>query len=134
MALAALSARCEARSTVSRSASASSVLIVATSEAGSTRPDTCTTSGSSKQRTTCAIASNLADVREELVAEALALRSAGDEARDVHELDRGRHDFFRLRDGGKRARRGSGTGTMPTFGSIVQKDSSRRRCRRASAR
>ena len=57
MAFAALSARCTARSTVSRSASASSVLMMATSDAGSTRPETCTTSGSSKQRTTCAIAS-----------------------------------------------------------------------------
>ncbi len=40
----------------------------------------------------------LADVREELVAEALALRGAGHEARDVDELDRGRQDFLRLRD------------------------------------
>ena len=33
---------------------------------------------------------DLADVGEELVAEALALRRAGDEAGDVDELDRGR--------------------------------------------
>ena len=44
----------------------------------------------------------LADVREELVAEALALRRAGDEARDVDELDRRREIFSRLRDLGER--------------------------------
>ena len=44
-------------STAARSASASSVLIVSMSETGSTLPATCTTLSSSKQRTTCAIAS-----------------------------------------------------------------------------
>ena len=34
----------------------------------------------------------LADVREELVAQALALAGAGHETRDVHELDGGGHD------------------------------------------
>jgi hypothetical protein len=44
----------------------------------------------------------LADVREELVAEAFALRGAGDESRDVDELDgRGNH-FFRMRNRRKR--------------------------------
>ena len=37
----------------------------------------------------------LADVREELVAEALALRGAGHQAGDVDELDRRRHDLLR---------------------------------------
>ena len=44
----------------------------------------------------------LADVREELVAEALALRRALDEARDVDELHDGGHHFFRLHDRGDR--------------------------------
>src|SRR5690606_13690043 len=41
------------------------------------------------------------DVRKELVAEALALRGAGDEACDVHELDRRRQHLLRLDDAGK---------------------------------
>ena len=44
----------------------------------------------------------LADVREELVAEAFALRGAGHEARDVHELDRGRQHLLGLGDVGQR--------------------------------
>ena len=36
----------------------------------------------------------LADVRQELVAEALTLGRAGDEPGDVHELDRGRNDLL----------------------------------------
>ncbi|KGD42250.1 hypothetical protein DO70_6530 [Burkholderia pseudomallei] len=43
-----------------------------------------------------------ADVREELVAEALALARAGDEARDVDEFDDGRHDALGLDDFGER--------------------------------
>jgi hypothetical protein len=56
-----------------------------------------TTSGSSKQRTTCTIV-DLADVGEELVAEAFALAGAGDEAGDVHELDGGGDDDVGLGD------------------------------------
>jgi len=41
----------------------------------------------------------LADVREELVAEALALGGAGHQARDVDELDHRRDDLLRLDDG-----------------------------------
>ena len=62
----------------------------------------------------------LAYVREELVAEALAFGRAGDETRDVHELHRRRRHLGgagNLRD---LLQRGSGTGTTPTFGSIVQ--------------
>ena len=62
----------------------------------------------------------LADVGEELVAEPFALRRAGDESGDVDELDGRRQHLLRLRDGRERARRGSGTSTMPTLGSIVQ--------------
>ncbi len=45
---------------------------------------------------------DFADVREELVAEPLALRRARDEAGDVDELDRRRNDFLRLHDVGER--------------------------------
>ena len=62
----------------------------------------------------------LADVREELVAEALALRRARDEARDVDELDDAGMIFCGLTMSASASRRGSGTGTTPTFGSIVQ--------------
>ena len=44
----------------------------------------------------------LADVRQELVAEPLALRGARDEPGDVDELDRGRQDLLGLRDVGER--------------------------------
>jgi hypothetical protein len=40
----------------------------------------------------------LADVREELIAEALALGGALDDAGDVHERDRGRKDLLRAED------------------------------------
>ena len=42
------------------------------------------------------------NVRKELVAEAFALRSALHDARDVHELDGGGEDAFRLHDGRER--------------------------------
>ena len=44
----------------------------------------------------------LADVREELVAEPLALRRAFDEPRDVDELDDGGHDLLGAHDRGER--------------------------------
>jgi len=66
-----------------------------------------------------------ADIGEELVAQAFALRCAGHEPRDIDELDRGGDDFFlRLAMAASLARRGSGTSTMPIFGSMVQNDSS----------
>ena len=43
----------------------------------------------------------LADVREELIAEALALGGAGDQPGDVHELHRARHHPRRAHDRGK---------------------------------
>ncbi len=43
----------------------------------------------------------LADVRQELVAEPLALRCAGDQPGDVDEFNRGREDLLRFRDRGK---------------------------------
>ena len=63
----------------------------------------------------------LADVGKELVAKPLALRRAGDQAGDVDEFDDRGNDFLRLDDVRQRSSRGSGTGTMPTFGSMVQK-------------
>ena len=62
----------------------------------------------------------LADVGQELVAEPLALVRARDEARDVVELDRVRHDA-RGADGLAPRRRAArrAPGTTATFGSIV---------------
>ena len=63
----------------------------------------------------------LADVRQELVAETFALGRAGDQAGDVDELDRRRQDALpACTMPASTSRRGSGTGTTPTFGSIVQ--------------
>jgi hypothetical protein len=62
-----------------------------------------------------------ADVGQELVAQAFALGGAGHQAGDVHEFDDGRLDLLRLDDLDKASSRGSGTSTMPTLGSMVQK-------------
>ena len=85
-------------STVARSASPSSMLITSRSRTGSTAPITCWMSGSSKQRTTCRIGVDLADVGQELVAQPLALAGALDEAGDVDELDRGGHHALGVHD------------------------------------
>ena len=62
-----------------------------------------------------------ADVREELVAQALALAGAGHQAGDVDEFDGGRQDALGLDDLGQLVQgRGSGTSTTPTLGSMVQ--------------
>ena len=63
---------------------------------------------------------DFADVAEELIAESLALARAFDQAGDVHELDRGGHEFLEPESFDSTARRASGTVTMPWFGSIVQ--------------
>jgi hypothetical protein len=63
---------------------------------------------------------DLADVGEELVAEAFALGGAAHEAGDVDEGDAGRDDLLRLRDRAIFFSRGSGTATSPVFGSMVQ--------------
>jgi hypothetical protein len=63
----------------------------------------------------------LADVGQELVAQALALRGARDQAGDVDELHRGRQDLLRLDDGRQLVEARVGHfGTMPTLGSMVQ--------------
>ena len=77
----------------------------------------------------------LADVGEELVAQALALRRAGDEARDVDELDRRRHHPLGLRDRGERREARIGHLDDADVGlDRAERDSSRRRCPPWSAR
>lgn len=61
----------------------------------------------------------LTDVREELVAQALTLGGAAHDARDVDEVDGGRQDALEEKISASLVRRGSGTPTTPTFGSIV---------------
>jgi hypothetical protein len=61
----------------------------------------------------------LANVRQELVAQALALARSAHDARDVDERDRGGKDALAAEDLGELANRGSGRFTTPTFGSIV---------------
>ena len=63
---------------------------------------------------------DLADIGEELVAEAFALAGAAHQPGDIDEADLGRHDLRRLGDRGEASSRGSGTATSPVFGSIVQ--------------
>jgi hypothetical protein len=65
---------------------------------------------------------HLADVRQELVAQALALGGAAHQPGDVHEFEAGRDDLLAFADlRASTSSRGSGTATRPTFGSIVQK-------------
>ena len=92
---ASFSSRGSAFSMVCRSARISSVLIVSMSSPGSTRPSTCTTSGSVKTRITWQIASDSRMLREELVAQALPLGGALDDAGDVDERDRRRAAILR---------------------------------------
>ena len=63
----------------------------------------------------------LADRGQELVAEPLALSRAGNEARDVMELDRLGDHLARTDDLGDPLEAPSATATMATFGSIVVK-------------
>ena len=64
---------------------------------------------------------DLPDLAEEPVAEPLALVGVLDEAGDVDELDGGGGDLLGLHEIGEGREASSGTGTMPTFGSMVQK-------------
>ena len=107
-------------STVSRSASPSSTSIVSTSRSGS---------GAAVDVHDVLVVEaahhvddrvGLADVAEELVAEALALGGALHEAGDVDELDRRRDDRAQWTIASRASRRASGTMTTPVFGSIVQ--------------
>jgi hypothetical protein len=63
----------------------------------------------------------LADVAEELVAQPFALARAAHQPGDVDEAELGRDDLLAARNLRELVSRGSGTATLPTFGSIVQK-------------
>jgi hypothetical protein len=63
----------------------------------------------------------LADVGEELVAEALALAARRHQPGDIDELDDGGRHPLRLHDRGELRDARVGHRTMPTFGSMVQK-------------
>jgi hypothetical protein len=63
----------------------------------------------------------LADVRQELVAQALARAGPGHQAGNVHKLHNGRHGALGLTISASCCRRGSGTSTTPVLGSMVQK-------------
>src|SRR5690606_15851349 len=119
--LAARSARWRAFSTESRSASASSVSMVSMSEIGSTRPATWTTSLCSKQRTTCAIASTSRMWARNLLPSPSPLEApATRPAMSTNSITVGR-TFCGFTIRASWPRRGSGTGTTPTLGPMVQK-------------
>jgi hypothetical protein len=63
---------------------------------------------------------DLADVAEELVAQAFALGRAAHQAGDVDEAELGRDDLLAAAIAASLSSRGSGTPTSPTLGSIVQ--------------
>ncbi len=119
-AFAARSARLSARSTASRSASASSVSIVSISDKGSILPATWTMSGCSKQRTTCAIASTSRICARNLLPRPSPFDApATSPAMSTNSIAVGMI-FSGLAIFASSCRRESGTGTTPTFGSIVQ--------------
>ena len=100
--LTSFSKRGMARSRVSRSARISSVLMVSMSDFGSTVPSTCTTSESVEAAHDLRDRVGLADVREELVAEPLALGGAAHDAGDVDERHGGGQDALGAEDAGER--------------------------------
>ena len=119
-ALAARSTRASALSTESRSASASSVSIVSMSEIGSILPATWTMSVFSKQRTTCAIASTSRICARNLLPSPSPFDApATRPAMSTNSIEVGM-TLSGLAMPASASRRGSGTGTTPMFGSIVQ--------------
>src|SRR5688572_8606706 len=119
--LAERSARLSAFSTESRSASASSVSMVSMSEIGSTLPVTWTMSPCSKQRTTWVIASTSRMWARNLLPRPSPLAApATRPAMSTNSTAVGM-TFCGFTMSDSALRRGSGTGTTPTFGSIVQK-------------
>ena len=84
------------RSRLSRSASISSVSMVSISAIGSMRFSTWVTSSSSKQRTTCAMASTSRILARNWLPSPSPLRRAAHQAGDVHEGQPRRHDLDRL--------------------------------------
>ena len=63
---------------------------------------------------------HFADVRQEFVPETFALTGPLHDARNVDQPNRGGDDFWVGILASMRASRGSGTSTIPTFGSMVQ--------------
>ena len=118
--LAFLLSRCMVLSTVSMSASASSVLITSISDIGSTLPATWITLLSSKQRTTCTMASVSRILAKNLLPrpsplDAPATRPAISTNSTIAGCTR-----CGLTISIKGCIRVSGTSTMPTLGSMVQ--------------
>ena len=119
-AFASRSTRFSALSTDSRSASASSVSIVSMSEIGSILPATCTMSVFSKQRTTCAMASTSRMCARNLLPSPSPFDApATRPAMSTNSIEVGMI-FCGLTISASDCSRGSGTGTTPMFGSIVQ--------------
>ena len=108
-------------STLSRSASISSVSTVSASASGSTRPSTWVTSASSKQRSTWAIASHSRMLaRNWLPSPSPLLAPRTSPAMSTKVIRAGiTRALFAIP--ASRSSRGSGTATSPTFGSMVQK-------------
>ena len=116
-----LISRAWTRSMVARSARASSVTMVSMSAMGSTRPLTWTTLGSSKQRTTLTTASvSRMLARNWLPRPSPLLAPATRPAMSTNSTMAG-WIFWGWTISASLARRGSGTSTMPTLGSMVQK-------------
>ena len=109
-----------ARLTASRSARASSVLMVSISDNGLTRPSTWITLSSSKQRTTWAIAS----VSRILAKNWLPMPSPLEAPATRPAISTNSIEVGTTRSGltisASCLRRGSGTGTIPVLGSLVQ--------------
>src|SRR5690606_21293400 len=110
-----------ALSTDSRSASASSVSMVSMSAIGSTLPATCTTSSFSKQRTTWQIASTSRMWARNLLPRPSPLAAPATRPAISTNSTAVGITFCGLMISASAFRRGSGTGTTPTLGSIVQK-------------
>ena len=106
-------------STVAMSAKMSSVLIVSTSDCGSTLPATWVTSGSPKKRTTSAMASvSRMFARNWLPRPSPWLAPATKPAMSTNSTVAGTI-FAGWSISASACRRSSGTGTMPTLGSMV---------------
>ena len=119
--LASFSSRGMAFSTVAMSARMSSVLMVSTSESGSTLPATWVTSGSAKKRTTSAMAS----VSRMLARNWLPRPSPWEAPATSPAISTNSTVAGTILAGWSMAAsassRASGTGTMPTLGSMVAK-------------
>ena len=118
---ASFSRRGMALSSVPMSARISSVLMVSTSELGFTRPSTCTTSGSLKKRTTSQMASvSRMFARNWLPRPSPWLAPATRPAMSTNSTVAGTI-LAGWSISASFSRRSSGTGTMPTLGSMVAK-------------